>query len=126
MRSDFFDINRFKDSESRTNQYERQLKRLSDGHKEVVCIEEAVREAVRNIAAPEGRSFVIYGEPQSGKTEMMICLTAKLLDEGFEFILHLLNDSVDLLGQNLGAVLIRTNCAPHWARSSLSSIPIAT
>jgi hypothetical protein len=45
---------------------------------------------------------VIYGEPQSGKTEMMICLTAKLLDEGFEFILHLLNDSVDLLGQNLG------------------------
>ena len=45
---------------------------------------------------------MIYGEPQSGKTEMMICLTAKLLDEGFHFVLHLLNDSVDLLGQNLG------------------------
>src|SRR5262249_33309084 len=25
-----------------------------------------------------------------------------LIDEGFDFILHLLNDSVDLLGQNLG------------------------
>lgn len=33
---------------------------------------------------------------------MMICLTAKLLDDGRQFILHLLNDSVDLLGQNLG------------------------
>lgn len=97
-----FDISRFKKSDTPTNQYERQLSRLTDGHKEVVCIEAAVREAIRNIAELDGRSFVIYGEPQSGKTEMMICLTAKLLDEGYEFIVHLLNDSVDLLGQNLG------------------------
>lgn len=97
-----FEIGRFRKSDSPTDQYERQLKRLTNGRKEVVCIEAAVREAVRNIAELDGRSFVIYGEPQSGKTEMMICLTAKLLDEGFEFILHLLNDSVDLLGQNLG------------------------
>lgn len=33
---------------------------------------------------------------------MMICLTAKLLDDGRNVIVHLLNDSVDLLGQNLG------------------------
>ena len=33
---------------------------------------------------------------------MMICLTAKLIDEGYTFVLHLLNDSVDLLNQNLG------------------------
>lgn len=97
-----FDINRFKRSDAPTNRYERQLKRLTDGRKEVVSIEEAVRGAVRNVSQLDGRSFVIYGEPQSGKTEMMICLTAKLIDEGFEFILHLLNDSVDLLGQNLG------------------------
>ena len=97
-----FDIGRFKKSEPPTNQYERQLKRLTESSKEVVSVEEAVRGAVRNIAELDGRSFVIYGEPQSGKTEMMICLTAKLLDEGYEFILHLLNDSVDLLGQNLG------------------------
>lgn len=97
-----FDINRFKKTEPPTNQYERQLKRLTDASKEVVCIEAAVREAVRNISELDGRSFVVYGEPQSGKTEMMICLTAKLLDEGYEFIVHLLNDSVDLLGQNLG------------------------
>ena len=85
-----FDINRFKKTEQPTNQYERQLKRLTDANKEVVCIEAAVREAIRNIAELDGRSFVIYGEPQSGKTEMMICLTAKLLDEGSEFIVHLL------------------------------------
>jgi len=97
-----FDISRFKKSEPPTNQYERQLKRLTDGGKEVVCVEEAVRGAVRNIVDLGARSFVIYGEPQSGKTEMMICLTAKLLDAGFSFVLHLLNDSVDLLGQNLG------------------------
>jgi len=97
-----FDIHRFKNNEPPTKQYERQLKRLTDARKEVTCIEEAVRGAIRNISERKGRSFVIYGEPQSGKTEMMICLTAKLLDEGFEFIVHLLNDSVDLLGQNLG------------------------
>jgi len=97
-----FDISRFKNAEPPTNQYERQLKRLNDARKEVVCIEEAVRGAIRNIAELEGRSFVIYGEPQSGKTEMMICLTAKLMDEGYDVVLHLLNDRVDLLGQNLG------------------------
>src|SRR6185437_16142604 len=36
-----------------------------------------------------------------GKTEMMICLTAKLLDEGYSTVVHLMNDSVDLLTQNL-------------------------
>jgi hypothetical protein len=32
---------------------------------------------------------------------MMICLTAKLLDQGHRIIVHLMNDSVDLLSQNL-------------------------
>jgi len=83
------------------SQYERQLRRLSEGAREVDAIEQAVKGAIENIDGGV-RSFVIYGEPQSGKTEMMICLTAKLLDLGYDFILHLLNDSVDLLGQNLG------------------------
>lgn len=97
-----FDIDRFTRVDTPVDQYERQLNRLRQGRKDVVCIEDAVRGAVRNLRERDGRSFVIYGEPQSGKTEMMICLTAKLLDEGYDFILHLLNDSVDLLGQNLG------------------------
>ena len=65
------------------------------------CIEEAVNGATNNLARARSSSLVIYGEPQSGKTEMMICLTAKLLDKGHSTIVHLMNDSVDLLTQNL-------------------------
>ena len=97
-----FDIGRFIKREGASNQYERQLNRLTSSGKEVTCVESAVRDALRGIRDDNAHSFVIYGEPQSGKTEMMICLTAKLLDEGHDFIIHLLNDSVDLLGQNLG------------------------
>lgn len=97
-----FDITKFTDSSVPVAQYERQLKRLTSAGKEVVSVEKAVRGAIENLREKKGRSFVIYGEPQSGKTEMMICLTAKLLDEGYQVIVHLLNDSVDLLDQNLG------------------------
>ena len=44
---------------------------------------------------------MIFGEPQSGKTEMMIALNAKLIDEGAEVIINLLTDSIDLLDQSL-------------------------
>jgi DNA replication protein DnaC len=77
-----FDISRFQKKTEPTGQYERQLHRLRSEHKEVVCIEKAVRGAVENLRHKRCTSFVIYGEPQSGKTEMMICLTAKLLDDG--------------------------------------------
>ena len=46
------------------------------------------------------KSFVVYGEPQSGKTEFMIALTCKLLDEGFETIFVLVNDNLELEKQN--------------------------
>lgn len=96
-----FDVNRFR-QDPVGGQYARQLRRLTDDGKSVTSVEQAVGDAVVNLRSPGRQSFVIYGEPQSGKTEMMICLTARLLDEGRPFILHLLNDSVDLLGQNLG------------------------
>ena len=97
-----FNIDRFLGEPSSSDQYERQLRRLTSTGVSVTCIEQAVRGALDSLDEKEGRSFVIYGEPQSGKTEMMICLTAKLLDTGRDMIVHLLNDSVDLLGQNLG------------------------
>jgi SWI2/SNF2 ATPase len=97
-----FDISRFRQAAPAPEQYERQLRRLIATGKEVQAIESAVRGALRNLSDQRRASFVVYGEPQSGKTEMMICLTAKLLDEGRRFVLHLLNDSVDLLSQNLG------------------------
>ena len=97
-----FDVSRFKQASSTPDQYDRQLRRLINNGRDVDCIETAVRDALNNLSGVGRKAFVIYGEPQSGKTEMMICLTAKLLDDGRGFILHLLNDSVDLLGQNLG------------------------
>lgn len=97
-----FNISRFLSNDGTSDQYERQLKRLTSAGKSVTSIEQAVRGALDSLDDKKGRSFVIYGEPQSGKTEMMICLTAKLLDTGRDMIVHLLNDSVDLLGQNLG------------------------
>lgn len=81
--------------------YERQLARLRDAGKQTSCISNAVEKSLDNIISGRARSFVIYGEPQSGKTEMMICLTAKLIDTGFNVVIHLLNDSVQLLQQNL-------------------------
>src|SRR5262249_29059087 len=97
-----FDSSRFKNRNKPNTQYQRQLDRLAADGKQIDCIEEAVNGALANLTSGRRASFVIYGEPQSGKTEMMICLTARLLDEDRLFILHLLNDSVDLLGQNLG------------------------
>lgn len=103
MTAPVFDLSRFKPQPGEAgSQYDRQLKRLTSEGKQVDCIEQAVNDALENLLASDQSSFVIYGEPQSGKTEMMICLTARLLDQGRHFILHLLNDSVDLLGQNLG------------------------
>jgi hypothetical protein len=95
------DLSRFKSKAKLSDRYVRQLARLSSAGIDATCIEEAVGKAVANLAVTKTSSLVIYGEPQSGKTEMMICLTAKLLDKGHATIVHLMNDSVDLLTQNL-------------------------
>src|SRR5690348_12614246 len=102
MPTSAFDPTRFKNRSTPDTQYHRQLDRLAREGKQVDWVERAVDGAIASLRTEPRASFVIYGEPQSGKTEMMICLTARLLDEGRLFILHLLNDSVDLLGQNLG------------------------
>jgi DNA replication protein DnaC len=81
---------------SQKDRYQAQLSRIKKAKKQTSCIEAAVASAVDTLSGGT-RSFVIYGEPQSGKTEMMICLTAKLLDEGHRIVIHLLNDSVQLL-----------------------------
>ena len=99
--SDKFNIADFLSDDGPENQYQDQLRRIQAIDNETECIEVAVEGALANLGGETQKSFVIYGEPQSGKTEMMICLTAKLLDDGYRFIIHLLNDSVDLLGQNM-------------------------
>jgi hypothetical protein len=84
-----------------TSRYLIQLARLQGAGFDTAFIETTVNSAAHNVVSGGSHSFVIFGEPQSGKTEMMICLTAKLLDEGHGIIVHLLNDSVQLLEQNL-------------------------
>jgi len=97
-----FDINKFKDLGDLGGQYQTQLERLKSKGFETSNIEDTVNEASSNLSSGNPAPFVIYGEPQSGKTEMMICLSARLIDDGHIFTVLLMNDSVDLLDQNLG------------------------
>lgn len=83
------------------SQYENRLKALRARGIDTRSIEKTVRQTLENLEKKASRSFVIFGEPQSGKTEMMIALNAKLLDQGFPILVNLLTDSVDLLDQGL-------------------------
>jgi Txe/YoeB family toxin of Txe-Axe toxin-antitoxin module len=94
-----FDINRFKNLNAQ-KRYDRQLNRMFSQGSETEHVKNVVQEAITNIGTGK-KSFVIYGEPQSGKTEMMIALTARLLDEEHRIVVVLLNDNVQLLQQNL-------------------------
>lgn len=68
---------------------------------ETKYIKETVENSINNLQKGKSKSFVIYGEPQSGKTSMMIALTAKLLDEGYKLIILLVQDNLFLESQNL-------------------------
>src|SRR5262249_24837140 len=104
------DINELRAMAAKRDRYPGQLNRLKKLGKQTSCVEAAVSSACDTLRTGTN-SFVIYGEPQSGKTEMMICLTAKLLDDGHRVVIHLLNDSVQLLQQNLDRFQ-RSNLSP--------------
>ena len=87
-----FDINKFKNLNTKNTRYERQRNRMIPQGLDPENVENAVKEALANITAGKN-SFVIYGEPQCGKTEMMISLTAELLDKGHKIVIILLNDN---------------------------------
>ncbi|WP_058533500.1 DEAD/DEAH box helicase family protein [Legionella saoudiensis] len=88
------------EKKSKSDRYKHQIDRISKTISHVANITEAIEDSIKNIESG-CRSFVIYGEPQSGKTEMMIALTARLLDFGKKIIIILLNDNIQLLNQNL-------------------------
>jgi len=96
-----FNIDHFRIVEPKDTRFQRRIAQLKAADKYTRSIEKTVIEAIDNITEKGARSFVIYGEPQSGKTEMMIALTARLLDAGYKAVIVLLNDSVQLLNQNL-------------------------
>jgi hypothetical protein len=62
-------------------------------------IEHGVASTVRELDNGT-QSFVVYGEPQSGKTEFMIALVCKLLDLHFQTVFVVMNDNVELETQN--------------------------
>jgi len=107
-----FNLEKLKMEAEVGNRYEKRLAHLVAEGQEVDRIRGVVETAISNIQRGQ-KSFVIYGEPQSGKTEMMIALAGKLLDEGRQIVVVLLNDSVQLLGQNL----------ERFQRSGLSPSP---
>ena len=81
-------------------QYKHRIEALRRLGMDTSSIESTVNAALASYS-DAADSFVIYGEPQSGKTEMMIALNARLLDEGCDVVINLLTDSVDLLAQSL-------------------------
>lgn len=107
-----FNLEKLEENISNNNRYEKRLSTLVTAGQDIDRIKIVVDQAILNIEENR-KSFVIYGEPQSGKTEMMIALTAKLLDLNFKIIVILLNDSVQLLSQNL----------ERFQRSGLSPSP---
>ena len=82
------------------SEYDNQIARLRRLGLYTDSIQSTVDEAEVTILAGT-KAFAIHGEPQCGKTEMMICLVGKLLDIGKTTIVVLVNDSIDLLNQNL-------------------------
>jgi len=95
-----FDIKHLKTLEEKKERYKKRLIELKHKDFETTHIEQTVENAVSNIEKGV-KSFVVYGDPQSGKTEMMIALTAKMLDLNHQIIIILLNDNIGLLEQNL-------------------------
>ena len=74
-------------NQNKKSRYDQIIGNLEKKNWHLDSIKNTVTEAVNNIKKAETRSFVIYGEPQCGKTEMMIALSGKLLDDGYKFII---------------------------------------
>nr|WP_314464332.1 Z1 domain-containing protein [uncultured Novosphingobium sp.] len=110
------DLSRMRRAASVCGRYKKQLERLRDSVGSTASVEAAVDGVLGNMRNANRVSLAVYGDPQSGKTEMMIALTAKLLDEGHRTIVHLMNDNVDLLSQNLG----------RFRASSIAPMPVGS
>lgn len=86
-------------SESSEQCYPLRIEALRNLGRQTKNIEDGIAATLKVLQSNE-RSFVVYGEPQSGKTEFMIALTCKLVDLGFETIFIVMNDNTELEGQN--------------------------
>ena len=71
-------------------QYNDRIAVLKANSFNTTSIEKTVKKILTNLKTNDSRSLVVFGEPQSGKTEMMIALNAKLLDEEYSILINLL------------------------------------
>jgi hypothetical protein len=117
-----FDITQFAAAYGSQDRYARHLAELRANGWYTNSIEATTDAAMKNLTKNNARSFVIYGQPQSGKTAMMIALTARLLDCGKPIIIVLVNDSVQLLNQNLARFRrAKLDPTPHHFNDVLDS-----
>lgn len=108
------------------DQYKKQLARLKKQGIDTAMVVQAVDDAMEKLPKASTGSLVIYGDPQSGKTEMMICLTAALLDACNDIIVHLMTDSVDLLMQNLDRFRLAGLAPAPRNAADLSNSPLTS
>lgn len=87
------------DSDSSKHCYPLRIETLKSLGRDTENIEVGIASTLKVLESGE-RSFVVYGEPQSGKTEFMIALTCKLIDLGYQTIFIVMNDNTELEGQN--------------------------
>lgn len=79
--------------------YPLRLNTLASWGRDTDLISNGIADCLRTIESGT-RSFVVYGEPQSGKTEFMIALVCKLIDLGKKTIFVIMNDNTELEAQN--------------------------
>jgi Z1 domain/Type III restriction enzyme, res subunit len=79
--------------------YPSRLETLETWGRDTSLISNGIADCLRTIESGT-RSFVVYGEPQSGKTEFMIALVCKLVDLGKKTVFIIMNDNTELETQN--------------------------
>ncbi len=79
--------------------YPKRIEYLRNIGRDTSLIQDGISDTIKALRSG-ARSFVVYGEPQSGKTEFMIALVCKLIDEGYQTIFILMNDNTELENQN--------------------------
>lgn len=79
--------------------YPERIKSLIERGRNPLPIQKGIEDTLK-VLEERTRSFVIYGEPQSGKTEFMIALVCKLIDLRYKTIFVVMNDNTELENQN--------------------------
>lgn len=92
-------LNRLEQANQQSTCYENRIRKLEQMGRDPRLIKDGIADVLR-VVEGGARSFVIYGEPQSGKTEFMIALVCKLLDQGRKTIFLIMNDNTELETQN--------------------------